>query len=51
MARKKKPKDRIEKEELIKIKNAQEFFLQPSNRVHKDKSKYSRKEKYKKDDY
>lgn len=51
MARKKKPKDKIEKEELIKIQTAQSFFLQPSNKTHRDKSKYSRKKKYRKDDY
>ena len=51
MANKKKPKTRIEKEELIKIQTAQSFFLQPPNITHKDKSKYTRKTKHKKNDY
>jgi hypothetical protein len=51
MVRKKKPKNKIEKEELIKIQTAQSFFLQPPNKTHKDKSKYNRKTKYKKDGY
>jgi hypothetical protein len=37
---------KISKEEIVKIQTAQSFFLQPGNRVHKDKSKYSRKSKH-----
>ncbi len=43
-----KNKNKISKEELIKIQTAQSFFLQPPNRCHKDKSKYTRKDKHKK---
>jgi hypothetical protein len=46
-----KPKDKISKEELIKIQTSQTYFLQPSNKIHKDKSKYTRKNKHKGKNY
>ena len=51
MARKKKSPGKITKEELIKIQTAQTFFLQPPNKPHKDKSRYSRKKKHKNRDF
>lgn len=42
-----KPKNKISKEELIKIQTSQTYFLQPPNKTHKDKSIYSRKIKHK----
>ena len=44
----KKAPNKISKEELIKIQTTQSFFLQPSNKTHKDKSKYTRKTKHSK---
>ena len=51
MVRKKKSPDKITKEELIKTQTAQTFFLQPPNKTHKDKSRYSRKKKHKDRDF